>query len=115
MLIDPSYKAIAEALLFIANEPLSVEALAEVLDIDETGVHDIMDALAETYRAGEHGIILREAGGGFQLVTTPEADPFIRKMFSLRKARLSDAAYEVLAIIAYQQPVTRAQIESIRG
>lgn len=115
MLIDPSYKAIAEALLFISNEPLSAQALADVLNIDEAGVDQVMEALVQDYESAGRGIMLREVGGGYELVTVPEADPFIKKLFSVRKARLSDAAYEVLAIIAYRQPITRTQIETIRG
>lgn len=115
MLIDSSYKTIAEALLFISNEPLSLEALAEVLNIDEASVRQVVETLAQDYQNSNRGIMLREVGGGYELATVPEADPFIKKMFSVRKANLSDAAYEVLAIIAYRQPVTRSQIESIRG
>ncbi|MEE0435137.1 MAG: SMC-Scp complex subunit ScpB [Peptococcaceae bacterium] len=115
MLIDNSYKAIAEGLLFIAESPMRVDELAKIMEIDERAVREVMTLLMEEYASSERGIVLREIGGGYQFSTAPMVAPYIDKIFSEKKTKLSHAAYETLAIIAYKQPVTRSQIEYIRG
>lgn len=115
MLIDLSYKAIVEGLLFIAEAPMSAPELAGILEISENDVRDCLDMLMADYHGEGRGIILREVAGGYQFVTAPLVAPFIEKIFTEKKSRLSHAAYETLAIIAYKQPVTRSQIEYIRG
>lgn len=115
MLIDLSYKAIVEGLLFIAEAPMSVQELAKIIDISEGDVRDILAMLIEEYTDKDRGIVLREVGGGYQFATAPVVEPYIDKIFAEKKTKLSHAAYETLAIIAYKQPVTRSQIEYIRG
>lgn len=115
MLIDLSYKAIIEGLLFMAEAPMSVADLAKNLDISENAVRDVLDMLTEDYGSEGRGIILREVGGGWQFQTAPVVAPYIEKIYSEKKTKLSHAAYETLAIIAYKQPVMRSQIEYIRG
>lgn len=115
MLIDLSYKAIAEGLLFIAEAPMTVSELAKVMEIDESGVREVLALLMEEYSQADKGIVLREVGGGYQFSTAAIASPYIEKLFSEKKTKLSHAAYETLAVIAYKQPVTRSQIEYIRG
>lgn len=115
MLIDNSYKAIIEGLLFIAEAPMTVADLAKIVAISEGDVRDIMATLQEEYGQGDKGIVLREVGGGYQFSTAPIVAPYIDKIYSEKKTKLSHAAYETLAIIAYKQPVTRSQIEYIRG
>lgn len=115
MLIDNSYKAIIEGLLFIAEAPMTVADLAKIVAISEGDVRDIMVTLQEEYGQGDKGIVLREVGGGYQFSTAPIVAPYIDKIYSEKKTKLSHAAYETLAIIAYKQPVTRSQIEYIRG
>lgn len=115
MLIDLSYKAIAEGLLFMADAPMSCADLAKVMEIDESGVREVMALLTEEYSQSDKGIVLRKIGGGYQFFTAPAVEPYINKIFSEKKTKLSNAAYETLAIIAYKQPVTRSQIEYIRG
>ena len=115
MLIDNSYKAIIEGLLFIAEAPMTVADLAKIVAISEGEVRDIVAMLQEEYGQGDKGIVLREVGGGYQFSTAPIVAPYIDKIYSEKKTKLSHAAYETLAIIAYKQPVTRSQIEYIRG
>ena len=115
MLIDLSYKAIAEGLLFISETPMTIAELANAMEIDESGVREVLALLVEEYTQADKGIVLREVGGGYQFATAPVVAPYIEKMFSEKKSKLSHAAYETLAIIAYKQPVTRSQIEYIRG
>lgn len=115
MLIDLSYKAIVEGLLFIAEAPMSAQELAKIIDISEGDVRDILAMLIEEYTDKDRGIVLREVGGGYQFATAPVVEPYIDKIFAEKKTKLSHAAYETLAIIAYKQPVTRSQIEYIRG
>lgn len=115
MLIDLSYKAIVEGLLFIAEAPMSAQELAKIIDISEGDVRDILAMLIEEYTDKDRGIVLREVGGGYQFATAPVVEPYIDKIFAEKKTKLSHAAYETLAIIAYKQPMTRSQIEYIRG
>ena len=115
MLIDLSYKAIVEGLLFMADAPMSSAELAKIMEIDESGVREIIALLEEEYSQSDKGIVLRKVGGGYQFFTAPAVEPYINRVFSEKKTKLSNAAYETLAIIAYKQPVTRSQIELIRG
>lgn len=115
MLIDNSYQAIIEGLLFVAEGPMSASELAKIVDISEGDVCDVLAMLQEEYAEASRGIVLREVGGGWQFATAPIVAPYIDKIFAEKKTKLSHAAYETLAIVAYKQPVTRSQIEYIRG
>lgn len=115
MLIDDTYKNIAEGLLFMADAPMSVRSLAETMALEEPLVREVLAHIGEEYAEGKKGIVLREVGGGYQFFTAPIVDPYIEKLFTEKKTKLSTAAYETLSIIAYKQPVTRSQIEYIRG
>ena len=94
---------------------MTVTDLAKIVAISEGDVRDILAMLQEEYGQGDKGIVLREVGGGYQFSTAPIVAPYIDKIYSEKKTKLSHAAYETLAIIAYKQPVTRSQIEYIRG
>jgi segregation and condensation protein B len=111
------YKAIVEGLLFAAgDEGLSLEQIASVLEIKEEKAKEIVFALKEEYERGQRGIQLVELAGVFQLATKKEHAPYLKKLVeSPTSASLSQAALETLAIIAYRQPITRAEIEEIRG
>ncbi len=103
-----------ESLLFVAGEPVAVGQLAAVLELSEEVVGAALDELARM--CAERGIRLQRHGDHVQLVSAPEAAAVIRRFLGLQSTtRLSIAALEVLAIIAYRQPVTRAQVEAIRG
>ncbi len=107
-------KAIIESILFIADEPVEIDRLAEVIGLDRETINAAVEELAKEY--SERGLRLQRSGGKVQMVSAPEAAPYVEKFLELKPSRkLSQAALETLAIIAYLQPVTRAQIEAIRG
>ena len=105
------------ALLFASDRPLSAGRLAEALGgIDPMIVAALLEELQEQVAGQDLPYTLREIAGGYQFTTKPEHAPFIRRLFQLkRKNKLSKVVLETLAIIAYRQPVTRTDVESIRG
>jgi len=105
-----------EAVLFVATEPLTARRLAELLSVDASVVGAALDVLAERYHGPQSGVHLVEIAGGWRLLSNPELAEAVAAL-SGRKAsdRLSRAALETLAIVAYKQPVSRAEIERIRG
>ncbi|MCM3707737.1 MULTISPECIES: SMC-Scp complex subunit ScpB [Cytobacillus] len=112
-----NWKGIAESLLFAAgDEGLSLKQIAHVLEVEENQAREILDSLMEDYNTGSRGIMVVELAGTFQLVTKKEFSPYLKKLVeSPSAASLSQAALETLAIIAYRQPITRTEIEEIRG
>lgn len=114
---DVELRPIVEALLFVATEPLSLDRLRDLLDgVERSRLSAAVDDLREAYRRGNHGLAIVEVGGGYEMVTVAEAAPWIRKMAATKSApRLSKPALETLAIVAYKQPLTRPEIEAIRG
>lgn len=110
----PTTVQLIEALLFVAGEPVTVTELARVLDLPPDAVELALDDLA-TACAGR-GVRLQRHADRVQMVSAPEAAAVIERFLGTpASSRLSAAALEVLTIIAYRQPITRAQIESIRG
>lgn len=112
---DGNLKELVEALIFAADHPLSVDKLSAVIESAERD--DIKKALEELmadYSEGR-GITLAEVGGGFQLRTSPEHAPWIKRFFKVGLQRISKQAMEAMAIVAYKQPVTRGELEEIRG
>lgn len=107
--------AAVEALLFAAPEPLPAERIADALEVERPLVEAALERLAQHYAAGPHGIELHRVGGGYRLVTQPRYAPVIERLERPRRAVLSHAALETLAIVAYRQPITRAEIEALRG
>lgn len=105
------------AMLFASDRPLSATRLAEALgDIDPMIVASLLEELRERITEEKLPYTLREIAGGYQFTTDQEYAPFIRRLFQLkRKNKLSKVVLETLAIIAYRQPVTRSDVESIRG
>ncbi|MCS0672302.1 SMC-Scp complex subunit ScpB [Cytobacillus firmus] len=112
-----NWKGIAESLLFAAgDEGLSLKQIAHVLEVEEVQAREIMDSLIEDYSNSSRGIMVVELAGTFQLVTKKEFSAYLKKLVeSPSSASLSQAALETLAIIAYRQPITRTEIEEIRG
>ena len=107
---------ILEALIFVADEPISAKALAEVLEEDSEFVQSAIEELAEEYEERKSGLMLRQIAGGWQISTRTEYHEEIRKFLKTRpSAKLSLAALETLAVIAYKQPVTVPEILEIRG
>jgi len=106
------------ALLFASDRPLSAGRMAEALgDMDPDIVANLLEELREELeRENDRPYVLREIAGGYQLVTKPEFGPYIRRLFQIKRTkRMSRALLETLAIIAYKQPVTRPEVEAIRG
>jgi len=109
-------KHIIESLLFVSEEPLFVDRIRHVLDLKDTGpIAEALDQLAAEYESRKGGFFLREVAGGFQIRTRPEYKDYIKRLLQSSPTRLSKAALETLAIIAYKQPVLRSDIEYIRG
>src|SRR5689334_23956318 len=105
-----------EALLFSSDQPLSLSLLAESLDAPPDEVAEGLHRLGESYAAREAGVELREIAGGWLLVTTPAQSEWVARLLRGKKRmRLSRAALETMAIIAYKQPVTKSEVEAIRG
>jgi segregation and condensation protein B len=108
--------SIVEALIFVADEPLTVKILAEVLDEDRETIESAIDELKNEYERRESGLQLREIAGGWQISTRTEFHEEIRKFLKTRpSAKLSLAALETLAVIDYKQPATIPEILEIRG
>ena len=107
-------KALIESLLFVADRPVTAEHLAAALDLPVEEVGAALQALREEYQA--RGIRIQQKGDRLQLVSAPEAGTYIERFLGLEiSGRLTTAALEALSIVAYRQPVTRAQVEAIRG
>ncbi len=107
-------KALVESLLFVADEPARVDHLAQSLEVSAREVEEVLKELAIEYR--HRGLRLQFKDGRVQMVTAPEAAPVIERFLGLQlSSKLSPAALETLAIIAYRHPITRPQIDAIRG
>lgn len=105
-----------EALLFATDSPLTAARLKPILELGSKEIRELVDELNAEYEAQERAFSIVEFGGGWQLASRPEYMAMIQKLYKGRRyVRLSKAALEVLAIIAYRQPVTRMEIEEIRG
>ncbi len=105
-----------EAVLFAMGEPIEIERLCVALELDEIVVKDVLDKLQEKYEDDSFGICLLRLDNKYQICTKKQYADKIRAVIEVKKnAPLSQAAFEVLAIIAYNQPVTKAFVESIRG
>jgi segregation and condensation protein B len=105
-----------EALLFSSDQPLPLTLLCEALEAGPDEVSETLQRLGESYAAREAGVELREIAGGWLLVTTAEQAEWVGRMLrGRRRMRLSRAALETMAIIAYKQPVTKPEVEAIRG
>lgn len=114
--LDPALRKALEAILLVVEEPVDANTLAQVLEAPTEQVVATLHALRGEYVDDGRGFILREAGGGWRLYTDPGTSAYVERFVLFGKtARLSQAALETLAIIAYKQPVTRAQISEIRG
>ena len=104
-----------EAILFAAGEPLSVPQLAELLGLNKPQTWELVGLLQEEYQSEKRGLELREVAEGWQLCTKACHHEAVLQLANTQELKLSNAAMETLAIIAYRQPVTRAEMEAIRG
>lgn len=104
-----------EALLFVGAQPLGLKQLAEFLGLEPRIVKAGLENLRNNYLLQDRGIKIVEIAGGYQMVTVAEVASYIEKMRKSPSSSLSAASLETLAIIAYKQPLTRAEVENIRG
>lgn len=114
--IDEGLRGAVEAILFVVDTPVSAATLAQLLEVDEGVLTDQLHALAAEYEEQRRGFTLRAAGTGWRLYTREDyADQVERYVTEGQRARLTQAALETLAVVAYRQPVTRARISAVRG
>ncbi len=114
-LSEARVRTVVETLLFLAERPLAVEEIRQATGVDAARIRKALDQLSGHFREGISGIVLHEVAGGWQLRTSPDNADFARRFLRVKPQRLTRAALETLAIIAYRQPVTRPEIEDIRG
>lgn len=109
-------RAIIESLLFVSEVPLSLVKLKSILSMyTHAEITQALEELRQEYTGDQHGFFLAEVAQGYQFRSKPEYGEWIRKLKKITPTRLSQAALETLAIIAYKQPMVRSEIESIRG
>lgn len=115
MLMKDELKAAAEAILFVHAERVEDRELAALLELELVELQELMEEMIADYQTSRRGIQLLKLDGGYILASKPEYAEIISRMLKPAHRRLSSAALETLAIIAYRQPVTRSEIEQIRG
>ena len=113
---EKEYRSSIEAILFAAGDPVDGKRLSEALDIPESAVKTQLDILIKEYAEMERGITIIQLNDTYQMVSVKQFAPQVRKAMDLRRnIPLSQAAMEVLAVIAYNQPVTKSFVEQVRG
>jgi len=113
----PTPTDVVEALLFASDTPLEAERIREVLELVDTDeARGLVDELRARYDTEDRALAVVEVGGGYRMVTRPQIAPWLMRLAKTRtKARLSRPALETLAIIAYRQPVSRPEVDAVRG
>jgi len=104
-----------EALLFVSRAPLTSVALADLVGCDQAVLREAMARLTDRYAEGRSGIVLAEVAGGYQLRSAESEKQRVRRLLGIKPQRLTRAAMETLALVAYRQPTTRPEIEAVRG
>ncbi len=116
MASNKAIKSALESMMFVWGEPLDCKSAADVFNMDKKEIYPLFKELQEEYEQEGRGIVIREINKAFQFVTREENADYIERLCTPVKAKkLSQSALEVLAIIAYKQPVTKGEIEAIRG
>ena len=109
-------KNIIESLLFVADEPLTIDRLKKIISSAESReLREVLEELEADYETRQGGFFLKQVAGGYQIRTRPEYMEWIKRLLQPKPLRLSNASLETLAIIAYKQPVIRSDVEHIRG
>ncbi len=112
----PGLRASLEAILLVADEPVPLVVLAQVLERPRNEVGAVLHDLAEEYKSGGRGFDLREIAGGWRFYTREDCAPLVERFVSDgQEVRLTQAALETLAVVAYRQPVSRARVSAVRG
>ena len=114
--MNAEQRKIVESILLVADDPVPAVTLAQVMERPRAEIESLLIELSESYGAEQRGFVLRPLAGGWRLHTNPDCAPWLERFVSAHKhPRLTGAALEVLAIVAYRQPISRAQINEIRG
>lgn len=115
-MLDADVVRAIEAMIMVATEPVRTELMAQLLELPTADIEALCVELARTYEEAGHGFQLAKVAGGWRFQTHPDMAPYVERfVLDGQRARLSGAALETLAIIAYKQPISRMQIASIRG
>ena len=113
---DEKLKSVLESLLFVAGEPVSLTQLANALEeVPRERIRKSLNEMGAAYASGRRGFLLSEIAGGYQLRTPGEHAAYVRRLLSAKPPRLSRPVLETLAIVAYRQPITRPEVEQLRG
>lgn len=116
MASNKTIKSAIESMLFVWGEPLDIKEIAEVFNVDKKEIYDLCKELQTEYEQEGRGIIIREVNRSFQFVTRSENLGYIERLCTpVKHKKLSQSALEVLALVAYRQPVTKGEIEAVRG
>ncbi|MBJ6727535.1 SMC-Scp complex subunit ScpB [Geomesophilobacter sediminis] len=111
-----SLKNIVESLLFVYDQPLTLDRLAGLLEeFERSDIREALNQLVAKYQEADGGIVLVQVAGGYQLRSRPENADYIRRLTKGKGVKFSQSALETLAIVAYRQPVTRSEVEYLRG
>ena len=116
MTVSTETRRAFEALLMVADEPIPAGLCAQLLEISQTDLDEMVEALIAEYEAADRGFVLRRVAGGYRYYSHPDVAAYVERfVLEGQSARLSNAALETLAIVAYKQPISRGQIAEIRG
>jgi len=110
---DQTLRCALECLLLASGGPVPVRRLADALGVSEAETERLLEELARSYEG--RGLMVQQVAGGYQLCTRPEYAEFVTRLVSAQAEPLSRATLETLAVVAYRQPVTRAEVEAVRG
>jgi segregation and condensation protein B len=114
--VEPTAETVLEAVLFASDEALTAARLADIVETSAKQIRQYIENLNEKYKANNHAFRIEQIAGGYQMLTLSPYNLWLKKLLRVRDdSKLSPAALETLAIIAYKQPVIRADIEAIRG
>ena len=109
------FMAEIEALLFVAGEAVPIAKIASALELTQEEIHELLNEMEQLSAAEYRGLMLRRVAGGVQMCTKPEHSQLASSLLEIRESKLSAAALEVLAIVAFRQPITRQEVEALRG
>ncbi|HDH04915.1 MAG TPA: SMC-Scp complex subunit ScpB [Nitrospirae bacterium] len=113
---DREARSIIESLLFMAGEPVTLDTLRKIVEVDKYNTERLVRELISDYSVRNTGLFVVEVAEGFQMVTNPACAPWVKKLISTTAPKkLSQSSIETMAIIAYKQPIIKAEIEAIRG
>ena len=110
-----NYKKHVEALLFVSGDPITIHKIAQILEIPEEHIESLLEQLIQDMTEDSRGLTIVKVADGYQLCTKPELSEVLEKLGQVQDNKLSLAAMETLSIIAFKQPITKLEIESIRG